>query len=213
MRPGLLAQAARLGRWAVQGLDGLVSWGKGIQRFTEQPGCILRLARVRSKLFVRLSDGTEVRPSDWVGELHLWNKRLPHIPPEGPDLVWAREFWRLWLHSLGVLAHYVGQEPGWGQVRAFRGETVFSAKDAFPWERALKRVGFDVSSLPPPVSAWGRFKAFWENGYAWALIWTYNPGSLRRKDFFRLRRFRIWISREGLLSRHGSAQRAERAEE
>jgi hypothetical protein len=98
-------------------------------------------------------------------------------------------------------------------VRAFRGEAVVLPRDEFPWVRLFQRAGFDVLRLPKPRSPWERFAAFWENGYAWALIWTYNPGSLRRKDFFRLERIQIWISRERLRALYGPAGESEAGEE
>lgn len=201
--------AASMARLALRGLDAAVSWGYGIWRFSEDPDCILRVARARARIGVHLPDGTEVRPGDAVGELHLWNERLPKMPPEGPDLAWATHMWRLWRESLRKLAQRLEEEPRLGDVRAFRGETVFLPRDNFPWARLFQRAGFTVLRLPRPRSPWGRFAAFWQNGYAWALIWAYNPGSLRRKDFFRLARLQIWISRSGLCRLYGPAsQRA-----
>lgn len=202
-----------LARLALRGLDALVSQGNGIWRFSEDPACILRVARGRAHASVRLSDGTEVQPGAAVGELHLWSERLPKIPPEGPDLAWAAHTWRLWKGSLRTLARCLEADPRLRDVCAFQGESVFLARDAFPWVRLFQRAGFDVLRLPKTRSPWERFAAFWENGYAWALIWTYNPGSLRRKDFFRLERVQIWISRERLCALYGSAGEPDTEEE
>lgn len=201
--PGIGEGLARL---ALRGLDALVSRGYGIWRFSEDSACILRVGRGRAHTLVRLSDGTEVQPGEAVGELHLWNERLPKMPPEGPDLAWATHTWRLWKRSLALLAQYLDGEPRLRDVRAFRGEAVLLPRDEFPWVRLFQRAGFDVLRLPRPRSAWERFAAFWENGYAWALIWTYNPGSLRRKDFSRLERVQIWISRERLCALYGTGR-------
>lgn len=203
----------RLARLALRGLDALVSWGYGIWRFSEDPGCILRVGQGRARAPMRLSDGTEVQAGEAVGELHLWNERLPKMPPEGPDLAWATRTWQLWKRSLEVLAQSLEGEPRLQEARAFRGEAVVLPRDEFPWVRLFQRAGFDVVRLPRPRSPWERFAAFWENGYAWALVWTYNPGSLRRKDFFRLERIQIWISRERLCARYGSASEATLGEE
>jgi hypothetical protein len=189
-----------------RGVDGFVARGFGVWCFTDRPDSILRIALMRNTEYVKLSDGTVIAPGEQVGELHLWNDHLPHMPPSGPDLAWAKVTWRKWLHSLGELAAYVEKEPSLAHIRAFHGETVFLGKATLPWVATLQRIGFDVTVLPAPHTFGERFVAFFRNGYAWTLIWTYNPGSLQRKDFSHLERFVMWISRKQLLSRYGGGQ-------
>ncbi|MDW8268069.1 MAG: hypothetical protein RMN24_02790, partial [Anaerolineae bacterium] len=65
----------------------------------------------------------------------------------------------------------------------------------------VARIGAEVQPIATGTGWWSRFARFWEDGYTRALIWTYNPGSLRgrRGD----RRYYILISRASLLRRGG----------
>jgi len=136
-----------------------------------------------------------------VEELHLWNEHLPRMDEEGPSLEWATKAYRLWGASLKKLVAYLEDEPQFANVRAFRGETAF-LRDDLEESGLLERLGFDVLRMDRGDKL-RRFGEFWENLYTWWLIWTFNPGSLRRKDFFRLERAQLWISRQALLERYG----------
>jgi len=64
----------------------------------------------------------------------------------------------------------------------------------------LQRLGFTVI---PYHRSLGAFGEFWENFYTWMLMWTYNPGSLRYRGLWGLRRAEIWMSAEEFLRRYG----------
>jgi hypothetical protein len=66
----------------------------------------------------------------------------------------------------------------------------------------FERLGFDVlrRDRRDKLRCFGEF---WENFYTWWLIWTFNPGSLRRKEFLCMERAQLWISRQALLERYG----------
>lgn len=197
-----------VGRGFVRGIDFLLRRTRGVEEFTHEDGCILRLALSRAVADRALSDGTLVRRGDPVGELHLWNERIPPMGAAGPDLAWGLRFYRRLVHSLGLLSACVESDPRFDSILAFRGETAFALPDVEAGvERMARTAGFDFVRVPYASSRWGRFAEFWENFYSLMLIWTYNPASLRGKGPFTVRRYQLWISRQTLRERYGGTQR------
>ena len=190
-----------IGRLAVRGLDAIVRRASGVQEFTQDEDCILRIALGRSSKEIILSDGTRIEKGEVIGELHLWNEHLPRMDEEGPSLEWALKAYYLWRGSLRKLAAYLEDEPRFDHVRAFRGETAFLRED-LEGRAWFKRMGFDLIRADRNGKL-KRFGEFWENLYIWWLIWTFNPGSLRGKDLLRMERAQLWISRQALLERYG----------
>jgi hypothetical protein len=87
---------------------------------------------------------------------------------------------------------------------ALVGRPALLEKDDSPVLGSLAaRLGFEAVNLTAEAGRWGRFAHFWENIFSWALMWTFNPGSLRGKRFLRLQRYRLWMSRRTLLERYG----------
>lgn len=248
-------------RAAVKGLDSLLRRCYGIHEYSLDPDCILRLGLVRAKRDVTLFDGTEIKKGDPVGDLHLWNERLPVMPPSGPGLRWAVEFQRKAKRSLELLADYVEGEaagprsaerapeeafPGLWDIKAFRAVGSLMSREeprgAVPADgpagrRATKagkqpptagppptgamalvaavpavatRLGLEVVDVQDPakLGALRRFGAFWENAFNQALVWAYNPPSLRSRTLPRLRRVQLWISREKLAAKYGWRSRS-----
>jgi len=190
-----------IGRAAVRGLDMLIRRAVHVREFTQDENCILRVALGRSTGEMTLSDGTRIEKDEVVGELHLWNEHLPRMDEEGPSLEWATKAYRLWRASLKKLAAYLENDPQFENVRAFRGESAL-LKDDLEGSALFERLGFDLVRRDR-TSKLKRFGEFWENLYTWWLIWTFNPGSLRRKKLFRMERAQIWISRQALLEKYG----------
>jgi hypothetical protein len=190
-------------RALVRGLDLLLRRHGRVQEFTQDDECILRISLTTDKTDVQLSDGTKVRAGDRICELHLWNEHIPSMPVDGPDLRWAVRFHRLAVKSLRSLAAYM-ETDGLQDIVAVGGQMAFLEKDDSPVLASVaSQLGFDVVNLTAQAGRWGRFTHFWENVFSWALMWTYNPGSLRGKRFLRLQRYRLWMSRRSLLGRYG----------
>jgi len=194
---------ARLGRAAVRALDARLRRSYGVYEFSAEQGCILRVAKGWSERHVRLSDGTAVSPGERIGELHLWNERLPQMDASGADVRWAVAMHRGLRQSLHLLAAHVQDDRDWDGVSAFRGETAMDPRWVNPsGADIMGRLGLEL--LPPEAgSCFGRFVDFWENLYTWWLIWTFAPASLRSKRFWQIRRRQVWISRRQLLAAYG----------
>lgn len=177
----------------------------GIYEFAPEDDCIFRIAFGKSDRELTLSDGTRILQGETIGELHLWNERIPPMPKEGPDLAWGLRFHRLMRRSLAELVRYIESAPEWKGIRAFRGESAVDAQEGLQQAtELLGRLGFDLLPLGRSISRLKPFLEFWENIYLWGLIWTFNPASLKGKRLLDLQRCQIWISRRRLLERYKS---------
>jgi len=222
---------------AVKGLDCLLRRCLDIREFSRDPDCILRLGVVRAGRDLALSDGTRIARGEPVGDLHLWNERVPPMPPEGPTLSWAVTFQKRMKRSLELLAAHVegqamhvegqaahteghggddraGEKPGPGaryrDLKAFRAVGSFMSRresDSGSGPGAVvalaRRLGFEVVEPDRPAGWWRRFAEFWENLFNLALVWAYNPPSLRSRGLRGLGRVQLWISRDALIERYG----------
>lgn len=206
MTSRVLALLSAAGRQFVATIDVLVRRAAGIFEFSDSPACLLRLGLGRSEIDLVLSDGTIVRPGDWVGQFHLWNEHIPRMSATGPDLRWGVKFYRGMMASLETLTVYVQTDDRFTWVNAFHGEVAVLQREDVPAAIQLfRRIGFDIQEQPAPTNWAGRFRRFWENLYTWWLMWAYQPASLQGKTLRHLARFDVWISRAELMTRHGPA--------
>jgi len=190
---------------AVLLIDRVLRRRYGIREFTDAPGCVLRISLARAKDEVRLSDGTRVRTGDPVGEIHLWNERIPKMSSYGPDMAWALGFQRLIVKSLGFLADYVRSAAEFENVEAFRARLAVKGPDGQATvSRLAGRLGFEALPGPQARNLRGRLYRFFDNLYATWLILVFNPVSLKGKGFWQFERPEIWISRRALLERYGT---------
>jgi hypothetical protein len=182
-------------RRVIRGFDAFLAKALGVFEFTQDPRCILRLQR--AKLNHRLTlKGAGLAPGVPVLMLHLWNDRVPPLPAGGVNLAWARQISRSMTDSLHLAHACVLQELPQTHPLAIGAITVFG--HASGTADILAHLGF----LPHPYrSPLGRFGEWWENAYTWALMWTYNPASLRGKRLSRLRRTEYWMSTSDFLDR------------
>lgn len=192
-------------RAAVKGLDFLLRRCYGIHEFSRHPDCVARLALARSPRELTLSDGTRIARGEIVGDLHLWNERVPPMPSGGPDLAWGLGFQRKLSRSLAELAAYVEVDPRYKGVRAFRAVGSFMAGGALA--ALARRLGFEVVRDERPPSPWRRFAEFWENAFNLALVWAYNAPSLRTRHLPGLKRVQLWIPRRTLIDKYGTGPR------
>ena len=194
---------AALGRAGVRTIDLTLQRYYHIFEFTDDPACILRLARSVSAHDLALSDGTRIARGEPVLELHLWNERLPALPRGGASLNWGIDMTRRARHSLGLLAAYLAGESRFDQIRALHGESGFLELSQFPEMRTLvEHLGFDFVTGDAP--GWRVWKyTFWQNLFSWWLMWTFNPASLHSKRFHEIARSELWMSRAMLMKNFG----------
>ncbi|HBY98434.1 MAG TPA: hypothetical protein DEP84_31585 [Chloroflexi bacterium] len=187
----------------VRGVDALLRRYYHIYEFSHDEDCLFRLAIGKSDRDLTLSDGTPVCRGERVGELHLWNERIPPVPTTGPDLAWGRTIQRRMRRSLGELAAYVESAPQFQGIQAFRGEMAFESRDGrVQMAHVVEHWGFHLADRDLGGGPWQRFTEFWENIYTLVLIWVFNRGSLKGKSPRNLKRYRFWISREALIRRY-----------
>ncbi|MCS7286207.1 MAG: hypothetical protein RMK30_04775 [Anaerolineae bacterium] len=187
----------------IYSLDYILRKTYGIKPFVVDPNCILRLSFWKARAPFKIAEGLEVEKGELVGELHLWNEQIPLIPPAGPDLRWGYEVAKRLHYSLGLLAQAIENGlPEAEEVKVLGGEIALPRDKSKQIEMLLQHLGLILDS-EKPAGFWSKFAQFWQNLYSMALIWAYNPVSLRKKSLFRMRRYRVWMTKEELLKRYG----------
>lgn len=184
-------------RHFVSALDGLLRWAFGIREFSNDPNCLLRIAKVRSSQQVRLQDQTEILAGDWIGELHLWNEHLPQILRFQGSLATGASFRTRMRNSLRSLAVSVAIEPEMQKLVAFRAQlSSIGQPDRRNWESLAKRYRCSARFSRTPLP--GRIHDVLAFFLTITLTWVFNPG--RRWALGKsMERIEIWISREELL--------------
>jgi hypothetical protein len=173
----------------------------GIWEFSDDPACILRLGLAVARARVELADGTVVQPGERVGVVHLWNERMPQIPPAGPGLAWAKAFNRRLLHSFRLLARYVATAPALEDIHAFGGQLCLAySPGVIRWLRRLGLEIFDPVPLHGPIE---RTVDLGARLWVWLLRRAFNPASARHLRLSDLQRRPAWFSRRTLIALHG----------
>jgi hypothetical protein len=194
----------------IRRFDALLSRAYGIFEFCDDGNCVLRLQIAQARRTLCLA-GQEVRAGEPVLVLHLWNEHIPPLPQDGPDLAWAARMRRLFVQSLRAVAVQMRRDPRLARVRAVGGvTTLFSPDGRSGGAHFMQRLGFTILPYRSPL---GRFGEFWENLYAWWLMWTFNVASLRHRRLLYLRRTELWMPADGFVSRYGPAETAEGSQE
>jgi len=193
----------------IRGLDTLLRCYRHIYEFSQDKDCLLRLAIAASDRDLTLSDGARIAQGELIGEIHLWNEHIPAIPRSGPDLAWGRTVRHQLARSWAELAAYIEAAPDFQPIRAFRGEMAFVNAEGLGQAITLaQRWGFEFVKPDQPAGSWRRLGAFWRNLYTLALIWAFNPVSLRAKNPRGVQRGQFWISRAALLRKYGPRQQS-----
>ncbi len=184
-------------------IDAILRRLYGVWEFSQDPRCLLRISLSHSPMTTTLADGTRLRTGDPICIIHLWNERVPPIGSSGATLAWARTMRANMAHSLRLLAAYAAADPRLHHVVAFGGETsIFTAQALGRSQDLLGKWGFDYIEAESKRLPQQRLRRFLDRMYAWALMWAFNPGTLRSKTFSTVGRCYIWISRQELLARY-----------
>jgi hypothetical protein len=190
-------------RALIRRFDALLSQAHGVFEFCDDGNCVLRLQIAQTRRTLCFA-GQEVRVGEPVLVLHLWNEHIPPLPQAGPDLAWAAQLRRLFIQSLRAVAVQMRCDPRLARVRAVGGTTTLLSPDSHPGgRRFMQRLGFTILPYRSPM---GRFGEFWENFYAWGIMWTFNAASLRQRQLLHLRRSELWMPADEFVSRYGPAE-------
>jgi hypothetical protein len=140
-----------------------------------------------------------------VLQTHLWNE---HLPRAGAGLTPGRALLRDFRASLAELARFLEARPELDGVRAIYGEVGFFPEARLPQARRIAAaLGYDLVVGERP--GWNPTRAaFWRNVNSWRLLRAFNPASLERTGFGRMRRCEVWMSRERLRALYGRAEGA-----
>jgi hypothetical protein len=192
-------------RALIRRLDDWLRQIHGVFEFSEAPDCVLRLQLTRAPHPMHLGSNV-IRTGEPVLELHLWNEHIPPIPAAGPDLEWANRTGRMFIHSLRAAAREMTRNPSLKEVVAVGAiSAILSLHEHTGGARMMQRLGF---VMVPYHSRWGRFGEFWENLYAWWLMWTFNAVSLRSRQFSHLRRTEMWMPAAEFINRYEEGRTA-----
>ncbi len=188
---------------AVRNLDRALRSVLGIVEFCDCTICILRIAFRRARLELELHDGTRIKKSDELVELHFWNEHLPSVKDCGSPFGWAVRFRSQMRLSLDLLATHAVEHPDFRNVKAFYARMVLPIDGR--WDKCTsvaKDLGFDLRRLPRgPLE---RVHDSLENLLIYALVWAFHPGKLQRRRA-KLERVHWWISRKDLIARIADA--------
>ncbi len=165
--------------------DHFLSKLQGVKTFTDNPECILRYKVIKK-------DGKILI------ELHLWNEHIPQVPPDGTDLFWGKRFQKLFFNSLKELMIFI-ENSSFKDADWFMGEIAFFFKDQYKVVRFLKKIGFEVYPIEGR-NIFQKFFIFLQNCYSFLLIYAYNPNSLKGKDFWKGKRYKLFIRKDIIRS-------------
>jgi hypothetical protein len=187
-------------RIIIRRFDNWLSRMEGVEPFTDDPQCILRIQAGRIKHQIAFPEKTIPSNSPALF-LHFWNERMPLIPAKGPDLAYGLKFQRLILHSMRLIAKHIQDHPALNDIQAVGGVTTFiSRQQADGGRAAFQHLGFTIFPYHRPLGAFGEF---WENFYGWWLMWTYNPVSARYRKMLEMQHTEFWMTKEKFMERFG----------
>jgi hypothetical protein len=187
-------------RAVIRRFDSWLSDMQGVEPFTDDPHCILRVQVGVAPHTLILPDET-VPGGAHVLMLHAWNEHMPSTHPKGPSLAYGSRLHRLMITSFRSVAQHILSTPSLHIIRAVGGVTAHVSPEKGRGGRVLlERLGFSVFPYHRPLGAFGEF---WENFYTWWLIWTYNPASLRHRRLWELHRAEFWMTKARFLEQYG----------
>jgi len=189
------------------GLDHWLVRRNGAFEFSDNPACMLRVAKSVAETAITLSDGVAVRKGDPILELHFWNERIPQASATH-GLGWGGRFGRQLIRSFGELAVAVERDPRLREAVAVRGRLSFAgARSRDEMRRFAHWFALETPAQARPPSLAGRLHAVGEDIWQLALSYAYNPGCLRDRQAVRVRDD-LWMSKATLLARYGDGRSA-----
>jgi hypothetical protein len=187
-------------RFIIRIIDWILRKSNGVFEFCDDPDCVFRVSVGVAKYPLHLPDG-EVPAGTKMLEVHFWNEHMPPMPKDGSVIGPAVKLRRQVALSAQRLAEAVQNDPRLAGVRAVGGVTpLFIPGDNSAAEGIFRRLGFTVTPHQNPL---GRFMEFWEEVYAWFLMWAFTLGNRNRRSLRGIRRSDFWISTDDFLRLYG----------
>jgi hypothetical protein len=197
-------------RFFVRAVDRAVRKLSGVFEYCDDPDCVFRVSLGPAPYPLPVPGG-EVHAGEKVIELHFWNEHLPAMPADGPLIGPAVKLRRQVASSARRLAHSMRNDPRLAGAKAVGGITpLFTAGDNSAAEGIFIRLGFSVT---PHRNRRGRFMEFWEEVYAWLLMWAFTSRNQPRRSLRGLRRSDFWISAEDFLRLYGKPSKGSRTDD
>jgi hypothetical protein len=186
-------------------LDRWLQRRNAVFEFTSDPRCVFRIQFGTAEREVVLSDGTMVRASDRVINLHFWNEHIPSVPERGASIAWARHMYHDTAYSLRQLAQYLAESRDLDDVVGLQANMCWgTAEQTNQLARITRRLGFDVFPRTEPIESSERLHRLGENIYVSLMVLAQNTAALRRDSLWR-DRTEIFLSRRTLDRRYGDA--------
>jgi hypothetical protein len=177
----------------------------GVSEYTRSSDCILRMQIIRNADYVRLKDGTCLRPGDRIVDLHFWNQQVPLMPVAGPTLGWARRMNDSFKRSLQELAHHLATRTDVDDIVAIRAIAALGADTrGDKISCILSRFGFETVLQQETPSAARQIRRYGENMLISLMVLAYNATALR-PDTLKRGRVQAYLSRRELGDRYGAA--------
>jgi len=182
--------------WAVKRVDAALRARQGIEEYTDDPLCVLRISLGKAGRALTLSDGARIAPDDEVVQIHFWNEQLPLIPRTGPNAAWAATLGGRVRHSLSLFVARMQVDRRFDAMTAlWTDPPAADGVGQMQMSRIGRHLGFDVFDHEESA-----LQAFFQGLLVSALLRTFNPGAKRARLAYR--RCEIWISRAKLMSRY-----------
>ena len=187
-------------RLIIRRFDNWLSQVEGVEPFTDDPQCVLRIQLGHINQDITFPDPI-IRSKSSALLIHFWNEHMPIIPEKGPDLSYGLKLQRLIVYSMKLIAKHIQDNPSLNNVRVIGGITTFVSRESADGGRAsFQHLGFTI--FPYQRSA-GAFGEFWENFYTWWVMWTYSPVSAQYRKMLDMQRTEFWTTREKFLDKFG----------
>ena len=187
-------------RFIIRIIDWILRKYNGVFEFCDDPDCVFRVSVGLLKHPLHLPDG-EIPAGTKVLEVHFWNEHMPPMPTNGSVIGPAVKLRRKVASSAQRMAEAVRNDPRLAGVKALGGVTpLFIPGDNSAAEGIFRRLGFTMTPHQNPL---GRFMEFWEEVYAWFLMWTFALGNQNLRSLRGLKRSDFWISADDFLRLYG----------
>ena len=187
-------------RFLIRAIYWVLRKTNGVFEFCDDPDCVFRVSIGVSKYPLQLPDG-EIPAGTKVLEVHFWNEHMPPMRSDGSVIGPAVKLRRKVASSAQRMAEAMQNDPRLSGVKAVGGVTpLFIPGDNSAADGIFRRLGFSVTPHQNPL---GRFMEFWEEVYAWFLMWAFTLGNQNRRSLRGLRRSDFWISTNNFLRLYG----------